>query len=156
MYRPSSSLLRWVSVNVARSPLQCMWVHLDGDNSTSERHSMEGGDCIYSNVNWRYQVDEGLKVSQCSNTSLPTISVPLHLRLVAVESWVDNYCAAQTHGLPLSSKRHSKRINDVNLERDAILGNWADWRQRRQLVIGNCCAWHLDIFSCCLLYLIWQ
>lgn len=54
-----------------------------------------------------------------------TVSVPLDLRLVAVQSRVDDDRASQTHGLTLSSKRYPKLVDNVSLEGDAILRHWA-------------------------------
>lgn len=42
-----------------------------------------------------------------------------------MQSRVDDDRTSQTHGLALSSKRHAKRINNVSLEVDAVLGHWA-------------------------------
>lgn len=58
-----------------------------------------------------------------------TVSVPLHLWLVAVQCRVDDHRAAQTHGLALPSEGHAKLIDDVSLEGDAVLGHRAVCRQ---------------------------
>lgn len=60
---------------------------------------------------------------------LLTASVPLNLWLVAVQGRVNDDRTSQTHGLTLSSKRHTKLINNVSLEGDAILRHWAIYRQ---------------------------
>ena len=51
---------------------------------------------------------------------LPTVSVPLHLRLVALEVGVDDDSAAQAQGLPLPAERHVKLLHNMGLEGDAI------------------------------------
>lgn len=53
-----------------------------------------------------------------------TVFVPLDLRLVAMQSGVDDDSAAQAHGLTLSSKRHTKPVNDLSLEGDAVFRHW--------------------------------
>lgn len=63
---------------------------------------------------------------------LLTVSVPLDLWLVAVQSGVNDDRAPQTHGLTLPSKRYTKLINNVSLEGDAILRHWAIYRQSRR------------------------
>lgn len=50
-----------------------------------------------------------------------TVSVPLHLWLVAMQRWVDNHRASQTHGLALSPKRHPELIDNVSLEGNTVL-----------------------------------
>lgn len=68
---------------------------------------------------------EHAKFSIFLNYCALTISVPLDLWLVAVQSRVNDDCTSQTHCLTLSPKGHPKLINNVSLEVDAILRDWA-------------------------------
>ena len=46
--------------------------------------------------------------------------VPEHLRLVALDSRIDDDCAAQAHSLSLSAKGNSKLVNNRGPEGDTI------------------------------------
>lgn len=106
---------------MALSPLQYIWCHLEGDSRTSGRRG----------TRWRAAQEQTLEREDLNlryfvqSSAQLTISVPLDLRLVAVQSRVDDDRAPQTHGLTLSSKRYAKLVDDVSLEGDAILRHWA-------------------------------
>lgn len=65
-----------------------------------------------------------------------TVSVPLHLWLVAVQRRVDDHRASQTHGLALPPERHAELIDNVSLEGDAVLGHWAVCRELMHRAAG--------------------
>lgn len=65
-----------------------------------------------------------------------TVSVPLHLWLVAVQRRVDDHRAPQTHGLALPPEGHAEFIDNVSLEGDAVLGHWAVCRELMHQAAG--------------------